>query len=100
MTNVKLKTLTGAVDMDKVHYCERFMELLIDLEVHTVYEIITQVILEFWLVLAHDLLEDRRTDDDTARFNFFLIFGILNLNQSQFFAKHSNQSIRFILHRH
>ncbi|XP_067030979.1 RNA helicase aquarius-like [Acropora muricata] len=23
---------TGAVDMDKVHYCERFMELLIDLE--------------------------------------------------------------------
>ncbi|XP_015770296.1 PREDICTED: intron-binding protein aquarius-like, partial [Acropora digitifera] len=24
---------TGAVDMDKVHYCERFMELLIDLEV-------------------------------------------------------------------
>ena len=40
MTNVKLKTLTGAVDMDKVHYCERFMELLIDLEVHTVHEII------------------------------------------------------------
>lgn len=38
MTNVKLKTLTGAVDMDKVHYCERFMELLIDLEVHTVCE--------------------------------------------------------------
>ena len=38
MTNVKVTTLTGAVDMDKVHYCERFMELLIDLEVHTVYE--------------------------------------------------------------
>lgn len=38
MTDVKLTILTGAVDMDKVHYCERFMELLIDLEVLTVYE--------------------------------------------------------------
>lgn len=24
---------TGSVDMDKVHYCERFLELLVDLEV-------------------------------------------------------------------
>ena len=28
------------------------------------------------------------------------IFWILNLNQSQFFAKHSNQSVCFILYRH
>ena len=55
------------------------------------YYITTQGILAFWLVLAHDLLEDRRIDDDSARFNFFLIFWILNLNQSQFFTKHSNQ---------
>ena len=41
---------------------------------------ITQVILAFWLVLAYDLLEDRRTDDDSARFTFFWIFWILNLN--------------------
>ena len=60
---------------------------------------ITQVILAFWLVLAYDLLEDRRTDDDSARFNFFFIFWILNFNQSQFFAQHSNQSVRFILYR-
>ena len=33
--------------------------------------IITQVILAFRLVLAHDLLEDRGTDDDSARFVFF-----------------------------
>ena len=39
-------------------------------------------------------------DDDSARFNFLQIFWILNLNQSQFFAKHSNQSFRFILSRH
>ena len=31
---------------------------------------------------------------------FFLIFWILNLNQSQFFTKHRNQSVRFILYRH
>ena len=28
-----LSTPTGSVDMDKVHYCERFLELLVDLEV-------------------------------------------------------------------
>ena len=56
--------------------------------------IVTQVILAFWLVLAYDLLEDRRIDDDSARFNFFLI---LNLNQSQFFAIHN--SIQFFLNR-
>ena len=39
--------------------------------------IITQVILAFSLVLAHDLLEDRRIDDDSAEFKFFLNF--LNL---------------------
>jgi len=61
----------------------------------TIYKI-TQVILAFWLVLAYDLLEDRRIDDSSL----FLIFLILNLNQSQFFAKHSNQSVRFILYRH
>ena len=64
---------------------------------HMCCYIITQVILAFWLVLAYDLLEDRRTDDDSARFKFFWI---LNLNQSQFFAKHSNQSVRFIFNRH
>ena len=47
--------------------------------------IITQVILAFWLVLGYDLLEHRRIDDDSARLNFFWIFWILNLNQSQFF---------------
>ena len=60
----------------------------------------TQVILAFWLVLAYDLLEDRRTDDDSARFKLFWIFWILNLNQSQFFAMHSNQSVRFIFYGH
>ena len=65
-----------------------------------IFYIITQVILVFWLVLAYDLLEDRHTDDDSARFKFFWIFWILNLNQSQFFAKHSNQSVRFIFYRH
>lgn len=25
--------IPGSVDMDKVHYCERFLELLVDLEV-------------------------------------------------------------------
>ena len=49
------------------------------------------------LVLAYDLLQDRCTDDDSARFK---PFWILNLNQSQFFAKHSNQSVRFIFYRH
>ena len=65
----------------------------------TIY-IITQVILAFCLVLAYDLLDDRRIDDDSPRFNFVLIFLILNLNQSHFFAKLSNQSVRFILYRH
>jgi len=64
------------------------------------FYIITQVILAFWLVLTYDLLEDRCIDDDSAQLNFFLIFLILNLNQSQFFAKHSNQSVRFILYSH
>ena len=31
--------------------------------------------------------------------SFFRIFRISNLNQSQFFAKHSNQSVRFIRSR-
>ena len=62
--------------------------------------IITQNTLAFWLVLAYDLLEDRRIDDDSAWFKFFLIFLILNLNQSQFFAKHNNQSVRFIFYTH
>ena len=65
----------------------------------TIY-IITQVILAFCLVLAYDLLDDRRIDDDSPRFNFVLIFLILNLNQSHFFAKLSNQSVRLILYRH
>lgn len=26
----------GSVDMDKVHYCERFLELLVDLEVNLI----------------------------------------------------------------
>ena len=64
------------------------------------FYIITQVILALWLVLAYDLLEDRRIDDDSARFKFFQIFWILNLNKSQFFAKHSNESVRFIFYRH
>jgi len=36
--------------------------------------IITQVILAFQLILAYDLLEDRRIDDDSTRFKFFLNF--------------------------
>ena len=39
-----------------------------------IFYIITQVMLAFWLVLTYDLLEDRRTDDDSAQFNFFLNF--------------------------
>ena len=38
------------------------------------FYIITQVILAFWLVLAYVLLEDRRIDDDSARFKFVLNF--------------------------
>ena len=72
------------------------MELCLCVYYHNAYTgllyIITQVILAFWLVLAYDLLEDTRIDDDSARFK--------NLNQSQFFAKHSNQSVRIILYRH
>ena len=36
--------------------------------------IITQVIPALWLVLAYDLLEDRRIDYDSARFKFFQNF--------------------------
>ena len=69
--------------------------------VHIIFiYITTQVILAFWLALAYDLLEDRRIDDNSTRFKFFWIFWILNLNQSQFFAMHSNQSVCFILYRH
>ena len=35
------------------------------------FYIIAQVILAFSLVLAYDLLEDGRIDDDTTRFRFF-----------------------------
>ena len=38
------------------------------------FYIITQVILAFLLVLVYDLLEDRRIDDDSARFKFFFNF--------------------------
>ena len=38
------------------------------------YYIITQVILAFWLVLAYDLLEDRRTIDFTITKFFPLCF--------------------------
>ena len=31
----KIIFFAGSVDMDKVHYCERFLELLVDLEVNT-----------------------------------------------------------------
>ena len=30
--------IPGSVDMDKVHYCERFLELLVDLEVGNIQE--------------------------------------------------------------
>ena len=59
--------------------------------------IITQVILAFRLVLAYDLLEDRHIDEDSALFKFFLIFLILNLNQSQCFAKGSCTSCAIFL---
>ena len=39
-----------------------------------IFYIIAQVILPFWLVLAYDLLEDRRIDDDSARFKFSEFF--------------------------
>ena len=51
----------------------------------------------FWLVLTYDLLDDRRIDDDSVRFKFLQLRD--SLNQSYFFAKHSNQSVRFILYR-
>ena len=42
-----------------------------------------------------------REQTHTWRQCSILVFlDILNLNQSQFFAKHSNQSVRFILYRH
>ena len=50
------------------------------------------------LVLNYDPLKDRRIDDDSARFKFDSGV-ILYLNQSQFFAKHNNQSIGFMLYR-
>ena len=50
--------------------------------------IITQVILAFWLVLAYDLLEDRRIDDNSTRFKFFLIWtnhnSLLSIATNQF----------------
>ena len=47
------------------------------------------------MVLAYDLLEDRRTDDNSAQFKFFLIFWILNLNQSHSIA--TNQFSSFFI---
>ena len=71
--------------------------------------VITQVILAFWLVLTYDVLEDRRIDDVIIKIVRLSLPGqatldsnlILrnSLNQSQFFAKHGNQSVRFILYR-
>ena len=73
------------------------------------FYIITQVILAFWLVLTYDLLEDRRIDDVIIKVARLSLPGqatldsnlILrdSLNQSQFSAKHGNQSVRFILYR-
>ena len=55
-------------------YVNSFMVLSLKLVVYHFLYIITQVILAFWLVLAYDLLEVRRIDDDSARFNFFEFF--------------------------
>jgi len=62
----------------------------------------------FWLVPTYDLLEDRRIDDVIIKFDcLFRVKQRLiqvwqlgdSLDQSQFFAKHSNQSVRFLLYR-
>ena len=51
-----------------------------------IFYIITHVILFFWLVLSYDLLEDRRIDDGSARFKFFLNShnSLLSLATNQF----------------
>ena len=49
---------------------------------------ISSVMHAFWLVLTYDPLEDRRIDSSVT---------VDSLNQSRFFAKHSNQSVRFII---
>ena len=41
---------------------------------YIIFYTIAQVILAFWLVLAYDLLEDRRTIDAIIQIFFFLCF--------------------------
>ena len=49
----------------------------------------------FWLVLTYDLLEDTRRWQPSIQ-----VWQLSDsLNQSQFFAKRSNQSVPFILYR-
>ena len=60
--------------------------------------IITQVILAFWLVLTYDLLEDRRIDDDSARFNFFEFFEFWILtNHTSLLSLATNQFTSFCI---
>ena len=62
----------------------------------------------FWLVPTYDLLEDRCIDDVIIKFDCLFrdkrrLIQVWqlgdSLNQSQFFAKHRNQSVCFILYR-
>ena len=55
--------------------------------------IIIQVILALWLVLAYDLLEDRRIDHDSARFKFFWIW----TNQNSLLSIETNQFASFCI---
>ena len=54
------------------------------------------------MVLAYDLLEDRRIDNDSAWFKLIQVFSnFLNFEFEPItIAKHSNQSVCFILYRH
>ena len=52
-----------------------------------------QVILLFWLVLAYDLLEDRRIADDSARFKLFWIWA----NHNSLLSIATNQLASFCI---
>ena len=70
--------------------------LLLVLRLTVLLYIITQVILAFWLVLSYDLLEDRRIDDDSARFKLFFEFWIWT-NHNSLLSIATNQFASFCI---
>ena len=62
----------------------------------SLYIIVTQVNLAFWLVVAYDLLEDRRIDDESAQFKIFWILN-LKFNQNSFRSIATNQFASFCI---